>query len=89
MARKRFLTPDEDRAHQRVYSSAEWKRNRIAALKRAGYKCEECGNTDRCLEVHHTTPPWHGGTHELANLQVLCCSHHKLAHRELEKRGFP
>lgn len=85
MARK--LTVEEDRAHQRVHGCSEWRRNRVEALELAGYGCEVCGATNERLDVHHIMPPWYGGSHTLANLQVLCVRHHRLAHSALD-RGF-
>ncbi len=42
-----------------------------AALKAAGYKCQQCGATDR-LEVDHVTPLQCGGEPTIGNAQVLC-----------------
>ncbi len=64
-----------------VYGSPEYKRNRQAAWKRAGGRCElleegkRCRSTKRC-QVDHITPVSQGGTHHLDNLRVLCGYHH-------------
>jgi 5-methylcytosine-specific restriction endonuclease McrA len=64
-----------------VYGDPEYRRNRPAAWKRAGGRCElledghRCGSRKRC-QVDHITPVSQGGTHHLGNLRVLCGFHH-------------
>lgn len=65
-----------------VYGDPVYRRNRQAALRRAGGRCEcqgqcgshagPCGRRDRRLETDHVVPVTAGGTHAVANLQVLC-----------------
>lgn len=47
---------------------------RHEVFKRDGYKCVECGatNKDVRLEVDHIVPLSNGGSDELTNLQTLC-----------------
>ena len=54
-----------------------WKKRRYAALERAKFKCEECGDT-RWLQVHHLTYERLGREHP-KDLQVLCQGCHWIA----------
>lgn len=47
---------------------------RHEVLKRDGYKCKECGTTQKesTLHIDHITPVSEGGTDELSNFQTLC-----------------
>jgi 5-methylcytosine-specific restriction protein A len=65
-------TPADRQRDAQVYGSPEYKRNRAAALRRADRRCEECGRRDRSLQTDHIIPVTQGGTHDLANLKVLC-----------------
>jgi 5-methylcytosine-specific restriction endonuclease McrA len=58
---------------------ARWRRAREAALKRAGHRCERCGETKN-LHVHHKRKPEQGGTDSLRNLIVLCRTCHGKEH---------
>ena len=63
-----------------LYRLAAWKRARLAALRRAGYKCERCGSARR-LEVHHKSPIENGGApFDLGNLQAVCRGCHFARH---------
>ena len=83
----RYAIPGKSRCeeHQREVPSRggttpAWSRARTAALKRAGYRCEECGRTEQqardagtWLEVHHVEGEGvRAETHDLAKLKVLC-----------------
>lgn len=58
--------------------SAAWQAKRLAALKRAGFVCLQCGSRDR-LEVHHLSYERLGD--ELpADLTVLCARCHGFKH---------
>ena len=62
-----------DRHGAAVYRSPRWKWVRLAAKRRDGFKCVQCGAAGR-LEVDHIQPV---RTHpelsyELTNLQTLC-----------------
>ena len=50
------------------------------AKERDGYRCRQCGGTDR-LQAHHITPISMGGTHDLGNLITLCHGCHQARHR--------
>ena len=75
-------TAQDRRRDAETYKDPEYLRNRAAALRRAGGRCEcqgqcgshqgACGRRDRPLQTDHVTPVTRGGTHALANLQVWC-----------------
>ena len=55
-----------------------WQRKRLAILNRAGFKCEECGDGESTLHVHHCfylpgREPWE---YEDDELRALCQSCH-------------
>lgn len=85
-------TAEDRERDQQAYGTAEYRRNRPLAIKRAGGKCEHldsgrrCGSTDR-TSVDHITPVSAGGTHHLDNLRVLCKPHH-LAKTAQEGKGY-
>jgi hypothetical protein len=58
-----------------------WQRRRLELLEKAEWACEECGATERTLEVHHTwyrknALPWE---HSDSELRVLCDQCHGVA----------
>ena len=57
--------------------AGKWSKRK--ALKRAGYRCAECGATQD-LQVHHIVPVSVGGGDNQRNLQVLCDKCHRRAH---------
>jgi len=63
-----------------------WNRQiRAIVLARAGYKCTDCGRSDRILDVHHNTYRNYG-QEKLEDLTVLC----RPCHTEWHKRwGLP
>ena len=67
-------------AGRRAYlHSPAWQRRRQAALARAGWRCEDCGHTER-LHVHHLTHARWG--HEAdEDLRVLCSACRARRHR--------
>jgi 5-methylcytosine-specific restriction endonuclease McrA len=65
-------SPEKRARDKATYQDPEYVRNRALALRRAGGRCEKCGRSGRRLQVDHITPVAAGGTHALANLQVLC-----------------
>lgn len=66
--------------HSALHPS-RWALVRRAALKRAAWRCEQCGRAGR-LEVHHLDELRHGGApYALTNLLVLCVSCHVEEHR--------
>lgn len=58
--------------------SEHWKSTRIAALRRAGYRCQLC-NAEGELHVHHRTYERLGHEH-VADLIVLCANCHQAFH---------
>lgn len=45
------------------YKKPQWQKKRLEILKRAGFKCERCGDADSQLDVHHAwyirdAKPW-------------------------------
>lgn len=49
-----------------------WTRvERRIALRRAGWRCEDCGSPEE-LELDHFVPWSKGGAHDLSNVRVLC-----------------
>lgn len=58
-----------------------WQQDRLAALERDGYHCQQDGcrffaPTGRGLVVHHVVPWRVSESNELWNLQTLCVDHH-------------
>ena len=64
--------------YQQVMHSDAWRRRRQRALKRAGYRCQKCGDRRR-LEVHHLTYA-RLGRERAADLIVLCHTCHAAEH---------
>ena len=75
-------TPGKRRQDAQTYGDPVYIRNREAARRRAGGRCEcqgkcgnhtgPCGRRDRRLQCDHIIPRTQGGSHALANLQMLC-----------------
>lgn len=69
------------------YTSAKWKRVRSTALRRDGYRCQECRRYGKYVEatvVHHKK---HADEHpelayDIENLVSLCTACHEKAHPE-------
>jgi len=62
------------------YRGAGFKKNRLLALARDGYRCTACGRTPESgatLSVDHIIPWAIGGSNDLSNLRTLCeiCHH--------------
>ena len=57
----------------KVRSAYRWKRARLAALDRDGWRCRHCGRAAGRFEVDHIVPLEAGGAaYALDNLQSLC-----------------
>jgi hypothetical protein len=91
MRRRRRNRKDARSAFYREYiNSAQWRKVRRKALKRAGGRCEHRGVLGRChsrtrLQVHHRSyrhfaNEWDGRTTHGEDLQVLCVKHHGRIH---------
>lgn len=65
-------TPADRRRDAKVYGDPAYIRNRKAAKQRAGGRCEQCKHPHGKLQCDHIIPVTQGGTHALANLQILC-----------------
>jgi hypothetical protein len=64
-----------------VREAGQWMRNRILALTRDDYRCQDCGRQDK-LHVHHVNPwqPEQEDPHVVDNLLTLCASCHRKRH---------
>jgi hypothetical protein len=60
--------------------TTEWDDQRNAALFRDHHTCQECGDGDPWLHVHHEIPRSEGGTDHLNNLVSLCPDCHADRH---------
>lgn len=66
--------------------SHEWKERAMAAIMRAGYRCQVC-NSGNDLEVHHRT--YENLGHELpGDLTVLCHQCHELYSQSLPRDPY-
>jgi len=52
---------------------------RHQVFRRDGYRCTECGSTER-LVVHHKWPQRKGGSESLKNLSTVCDPCHRKKH---------
>lgn len=76
--RHMFAAPFRAMNYDDYLRTEQWQRRRRAALRRAGNKCQVCGNVSR-LQVHHNTYERLG--HEAAtDLVVLCAGCHRMYH---------
>jgi hypothetical protein len=58
-------------------------RNRKAVLTRdRSCRIGGCDRSPRWCQIHHIREREHGGTHELANLVLVCTYHHRQIHRQ-------
>lgn len=58
----------------------DWISRKKMILERADYECEECGEFEDELHVHHKHPLGEGGNNSLSNLQCLCKECHEEKH---------
>jgi len=57
-----------------------WQRKRLEVLNRDNFTCRMCGDTETCLNVHHTMyqgEPWQA---DVATLRTVCEDCHKVLH---------
>lgn len=59
-----------------------WRKRREMILRRDGYICQQCGETEGVLHVDHIVPRRLNGSDDANNLQTLCKS------CNLRKGGF-
>jgi 5-methylcytosine-specific restriction endonuclease McrA len=72
---------------RQLRSTARYRRQRDAAKRRDGYRCQVCGATEN-LEAHHIVPLEHGGNPlALDNLVTLCSSCHRRQPTFFEERA--
>jgi 5-methylcytosine-specific restriction endonuclease McrA len=64
-------SPEKRRRDAQTYGSAEYRRNRAIAERRAAGRCEKCGHRHP-TQCDHVIPRTQGGTHHHENLQMLC-----------------
>lgn len=60
----------------------DFEDRRKKVLRRDDYLCQECGESEGVLQVHHITPISEGGSHKLENLETVCRSCHAKEHPE-------
>lgn len=65
----------------------EWQKVRLLVLERSGWKCEQCGNDEQMLHVHHKRyikgrMAW---DYEMDNFEALCESCHKENHQHRDR----
>lgn len=58
----------------------DWKSRKRTVLEKAGYECEECGESEDELHVHHKIPIGQGGSNSIENLKCLCRECHEKIH---------
>jgi hypothetical protein len=67
--------PEKRQRDARVYN-AEYRRNREAAKRRAGGRCEQCHHKHPRLQCDHIRNVGNGPPdHSLGNLAMLCVGH--------------
>jgi 5-methylcytosine-specific restriction endonuclease McrA len=78
-------------SHYRRYlnKSAQWKKIRVAVLRRDGYRCQNRGCRNKATEVHHKYYTYVGREWErLSCLTSLCAKCHSLEHSDKAKPRF-
>lgn len=65
----------------------DWPKFKETALKRDGYECQSCGDTER-LEVHHWEPYQLSLNNDLDNLVTFCYTCHHAVHKWYRAEGF-
>lgn len=65
-----------------LYRRPEWQKKRLEVMKTAGFKCQECGDGEKTLNVHHKyytrgAKPW---DYPASALSCLCEDCHELLH---------
>jgi hypothetical protein len=83
-ARPTYILPDPRLDLHPDARSLPWRDRRWLFL-RAGYACENCGNT-LALELHHRVEHHAGGSRDPMNLAVTCRFCHEATHHLLRRR---
>ena len=65
-------SPEDRRRSGETYGDPAYLRNREEAKRRARGFCEQCGHRHSRLQCDHAIPRSQGGTHDVANLRMLC-----------------
>jgi hypothetical protein len=73
----------EKKSYWELLRDPRWQRKRLEILNRADFTCEECGSTDKTLNVHHKryrkgAMPWE---YENDELRCLCEGCHRYEHQ--------
>lgn len=55
----------------------DWDNIRFLVYKRDKFQCQNCGNKNKRLDVHHRIPFLDGGSNDINNLISLCRSCHR------------
>jgi len=63
-----------------------WQKKRLHIMERAGFKCEQCGRTDKTLHVHHGWYPRGKEPWEAPDWVLWCLCEH--CHDKLEAAVF-
>jgi len=71
-----------------LLQSPKWQKKRLDVLNLRGFKCEECGNEDKQLHVHHSRyikgrKPWE---YDNDIFMVLCCDCHDKIHSQVKEK---
>ncbi len=69
------------------YQHPEWQKKRLQVLERAGWKCEQCGEADKQMHVHHKRyikgrKVWE---YDLENFEALCGACHEDNHEAKDR----
>ena len=79
-------TPKQQIPWSQQYKHPNWQRKRLEAMEAAQFSCEDCGDTETTLNVHHQRYVkgrmiWE---YELHELMVLCEPCHQTQHQDKE-----
>lgn len=77
--REAWLVAARSMPYSEYLQTDHWKRTRLAALKRAGYRCSVCNASGTTLDVHHRTYERRGEEHS-ADVIALCRGCHTRFH---------
>ena len=66
-----------------VYHDARMKRAKEAALRRDGFRCQECGAQDDTVTAHTRTQPAVLPSYKVSNFVALCGTCHVAAHQKV------